>query len=76
MSNTETLKECIDFLSHDRRFQVILGEIVAKRESAIGALGDYETDSQLRKASAEVTVFTEILDMFGVPTGTPVPKPE
>lgn len=76
MNDRITLKESIDFLSHDLRFREVLKEFVGRRESAIIALSNYKTDTELRKYAAEVTVFTEILDMFGVPTGAPVPKPE
>lgn len=76
MNASDTLKESIEFLRHDRRFQEVLGEIVAMRETAIIEFGEYTTITGLRKAAAEVTVFTDILNLFGVPTGTPVPKPE
>lgn len=51
---------------------VILTELVQRRESAIKDMAEYENDTVLRKKAAEVTVFTELLDLFQVATGSPI----
>lgn len=76
MTNDTTLEQAIEFLSHDLRFQRIVTEFASRRESAISALSDYKTDTEMRKSAAEVTVYTEILDLFNLPLGTPIPKPD
>lgn len=63
------LQDAIEFLRHDDRFKLILTDLVERREHAISRLGNYSTDVELRKAAAEISVHTDILDMFGVPIG-------
>ena len=70
--NPPTLEEAIAYLTRSDHFRVILTEFVERRESAIKDLGGYETDTILRKRAAEVTVYTEILDLFQVATGEPI----
>lgn len=68
------LDKALEWARADTRFGVILGHIASIREESISALGNYETDAAMRKAAAEVTVWTEVLDLFGVPMGTPIQK--
>lgn len=68
----EPLEEALEWARADTRFGVIIGHLVSLRESSMKDLGDYETDAELRKAAAEVTVWTEVLDLFGVPMGSPI----
>jgi hypothetical protein len=69
MNQDDEFTRAIDFLRHDRRFQSVLTRVVTWREDSISRLGTYKDDSELRKSAAEVTVYTEFLDMFGVPSG-------
>lgn len=75
MSEKDPFQEAVEFLSGDKRFHIILGDLVEKRERAITKLGTYTTDCELRKTAADVNAITELLDLFQVPTGTPVPPP-
>jgi hypothetical protein len=69
MTSDDEFDKAVDFLRHDRRFQLILTRVVTWREDSIRDLGGYDTDVQLRKAAAEVSVYTEFLDLFDVPAG-------
>ena len=69
-----TFEQAVENLRYNEYFQVVLGDLVERREAAIKELGDYKDDSGLRKAAAEITVFTELLDAFGLPTGSPIPQ--
>jgi len=71
----DPFQEAVEFLSGDKRFHIILGDLVERRERAITKLGTYTTDCELRKTAAEVNALTDLLDLFQVPTGTPVPPP-
>lgn len=71
--NPPTFDQAVANLRFNEHFQVVLGDLVERRESAIKDLGSYKDDSGLRKAAAEITVFTELLDAFGLPTGSPIP---
>jgi len=64
-----TLEEAVAYLRSDERFQSVLTDLVEKREHSIAGLGVYKTETELKKLAAEVTVYTEFLDMFGVPMG-------
>lgn len=70
------IEKAIEFLANDQRFQLVLGHIVSMRETAIGALATYKTTDELAKAAAEVTVWSDVLDLFGVPMGSPMASPE
>jgi hypothetical protein len=69
----DPFQEAVEFLSHDRRFLTILGEIGERRELLIGKLRNYKDTTELQKVAAEICAHTDFLDLFGVPTGTPVP---
>jgi len=71
--NPPTFEKAVENLRYNEFFQVVLTDLVERRESAIKELADYKDDSSLRKAAAEITVFTELLDAFGLPTGSPLP---
>jgi hypothetical protein len=70
--NPPTLEEAIAWIIRSDHGKVILTEFVQRRESAIKDLGDYESETILKKKAAEVTVYTELLDLFQVATGEPV----
>lgn len=68
-----SFEKAVENLRFNEYFQIVLTDLVERRETAIKELGDYKDDSSLRKAAAEITVFTELLDAFGLPTGSPIP---
>lgn len=68
------LDKAIEFLANDQRFQLVLGHIVSMREKSIDTLATYKTADELAKAAAEVTVWSDVLDLFGVPMGSPMAK--
>jgi hypothetical protein len=63
------LQDAIDYLRCDDRFKLIITDLVERREHAISGLALYKDDTELRKRAAEITVYTEFLDTFGVPVG-------
>lgn len=67
-----TLEQALKELTFNDYFKVVILDLVERRELAIKDLSGYKDDSALRKAAAEVTVFTDLLDLYGVPTGVPV----
>lgn len=69
-----SLDDAINNLQFNDHFRIVLGELVNRREQAIKDLRDYETDVSLRKHAARIDIYTELLDDFAVPTGTPIPK--
>jgi hypothetical protein len=70
--NPPSLEDSIAWMIRSDHGKVILTEFVQRRESAIKDLAEYETDTELRKKAAEVTVYTEFLDLFQVATGEPI----
>lgn len=74
--NPPSLEDAVKHLRHSDHFQTILAEIVRRREESIKDLAGYETDVELRKHAAKITVYTELLDDFEVPMGTPLAEPE
>jgi hypothetical protein len=70
--NPPTFEQSIKVLAHNDYFKAVVFDLLERRESAIKELSTYKDDSGLRKAAAEVTVFTDLLDAYGVPVGVPV----
>lgn len=70
--NPPSLEDAIAWFVRTDQGMVILTELVQRRESAIKDMAEYENDTVLRKKAAEVTVFTELLDLFQVATGSPI----
>lgn len=70
--NPPTFEQSIAVLAHNDYFKAVVFDLLERRESAIKELSAYKDDSGLRKAAAEVTVFTDLLDAYGVPVGVPV----
>lgn len=67
-----TLEQALKELAFNDYFKVVILDLVERREQSIKDLSSYKDDSGLRKSAAEVTVFTDLLDLYGVPTGVPV----
>ena len=67
-----TLEQALKELAFNDYFKVVILDLVERREQAIKDLSGYKDDSGLRKSAAEVTVFTDLLDAYGVPVGVPV----
>lgn len=57
-----TFADAVKRLWHNEHFQAIYTELIARREHAMAALGNYESDTVLRKTAAEVSVLTDLLD--------------
>lgn len=70
--NPPTLEQSLKELAFNDYFKVVILDLVERREQAIKDLSAYKDDSALRKSAAEVTVYTDILDLYGVATGVPV----
>jgi hypothetical protein len=70
--NPPTFEQAVKELAFNDYFKAVVLDLVERRESAIKELGVYKDDSGLRKAAAEVTVYTELLDAYGIPVGVPV----
>lgn len=62
-------KDALDALRSNPNFDALVTEIVSRRETAIGGLGNYESEVALKKTAAEITVWTDLLDEWGVPVG-------
>lgn len=71
--NPPKLEDAVKNLQHNDYFQVVLSEFVQRRENSIKDLADCESAAALRKHAAKITVYTELLDEFDVPMGTPMP---
>jgi len=67
-----TFEKAVKELAFNDYFKAVVLDLVERREAAIKELGAYKDDSGLRKAAAEVTVFTDLLDAYQVPIGVPV----
>lgn len=67
---TDELEQSILILRQNDHFCRVMDYIAGEREHQISELGTYKGVSDLRKAAAEVTSLTKLLDIFGVPTGT------
>jgi len=66
------LEQALKELTFNDYFKVVILDLVERREQSIKDLSAYKDDSGLRKSAAEVTVFTDLLDLYGVPVGVPV----
>lgn len=64
------LEKSILILRQNDHFCRVMNFIAEGREHRISQLGTYKDDCGMRKAAAEITAYTELLDLFGVPTGT------
>lgn len=73
--NPPSLEDSLKFLQRTDHFAVVVTELVTMRENAIRDAGEADTEFKERKAVSKITVYTEILDMFDVPTGTAAPTP-
>lgn len=71
--NQLKLEDAVLHLRGNDWFQVVLAEMVKRREDSIKDLADYKDDTELRKHAAKITVYTELLDDFEVPMGSPMP---
>lgn len=71
---TDELEQSILILRQNDHFCRVMNYVAGEREYQITQLGTYDSVNDLRKAAAETTALTKLLDLFGVPTGT-VPTP-